>query len=92
MKAAQYLYLWRGNRIRVVVAGDVIALPEERWSFGNFGLFADYEWLLHEARLPGPHVRRRVLADVCARSLAAFHGRPAPSELEHGAVLYSEGS
>lgn len=76
MKTSDLRYSWHGEVIRVVVAGDVLALPDERWSMGGFGTSITEEWLLHEARLPGTKVRKKVLASVLVRALASHHGQP----------------
>jgi len=69
----EYRYLYDGKEIRVVVAGDVLVLPFERWSMGGFGPSITVEWLLHEAKLPGTAARKRALADCLVRSLRAHH-------------------
>ena len=73
MRAAEYRFSWRGDTIRVVVAGDVLSLPDERWSMGGFGHPITREWLAHEGRLPGPKARRDALASCLIRALDAHH-------------------
>jgi hypothetical protein len=68
----EYRYTWRGTEIRVIVAGDVLALPSHGWSMGGFAGSISTEWLEHEGRLPGPSAdERRALASCLVRSLAA---------------------
>lgn len=68
-----------GDPVRVIVAGDVLALPDERWSMGYFGSEISVEWLLHEARLPGNKVRRFALARCLVTALATYRGAPVPA-------------
>ncbi len=69
----EYRFRWRGDEIRVVVAGDVLALPDERWSMGNFGTSISVEWLLHSGKLPGSKLHREGLAACLVRALAEHH-------------------
>lgn len=69
MRAAEYVYTWDGEEIRVVVAGDVLALPGDRWSMGGFGCSISAEWLRHEAKLPGKGRRREALISCLIASL-----------------------
>jgi hypothetical protein len=66
-----------GDPVRVVIAGDVIALPEEGWSLGGFGRHISEEWLLTQARpkIPGTARRRLVLA-TCIRAALEEHYAP----------------
>jgi hypothetical protein len=73
MNSAAYLFTHQGEPIRVVIAGDVLALPDERWSMGGFGSSISVEWLLHEARLPGTKARRNVLAFCLVHALRTHH-------------------
>lgn len=75
MDASEFEFQWRGDVIRVVVAGDVLALPLEFWSLGGFGQTISVEWLLHEGKLPGPKARREALAHCLVRALDAHHKR-----------------
>lgn len=77
MIGSEHRFSWNGDTIRVVIAGDVIALPDERWSMGGFGDSISVEWLLHEAKIPGPAPRRRALAACIVRALEARAGDPA---------------
>lgn len=84
MKAGEYRFRWNGDVIRVVVAGDVLALPDEQWSMGNFGAQITEEWLHHEGRLPGTKARRAVLANCLVRALDTHHtGTAATGDGEH---------
>jgi hypothetical protein len=60
-----------GDPVRVVIAGDVIALPEEGWALGGFGRGISEEWLLTQARpkIPGTKPRRLVLATCIIAAL-----------------------
>jgi len=62
-------FSWEGEIVRVVVAGDVVALPDYGWSLGGFGRFISKDWLLVNANLPGPVKRRRILADCIVAAL-----------------------
>jgi hypothetical protein len=65
-----------GDPVRVVIAGDVIALPEEGWSLGGFGRSISEEWLLTQPRprIPGTKARRLVLV-ACIRAALEEHYR-----------------
>jgi hypothetical protein len=66
----EYRYTWRATEIRVLVAGDVLALPLHGWSMGGFGASISIEWLEHDGRLPGSSAdERRALASCLVRSL-----------------------
>ncbi len=66
----EYRYTWRATEIRVIVAGDVLALPLQGWSMGGFGESISIEWLEHDGRLPGSSAaERRALASCLVRSL-----------------------
>lgn len=71
MRAGEYLFAIDGETFRAVVAGDVVALPDERWSMGHFSTGISVEWMLHSGRLPGSAARRRVLARVVVAALEA---------------------
>lgn len=75
MKAASYRFNVDGDSIRVVIAGDVIALPEEGWSYGNFGSHISEEWLLTQPRpkIPGNAHRRKVLVGCIRAAMAEHH-------------------
>lgn len=73
MRTSEFMFSWQGEEIRVVVVGDVLALPSEHWSCGGFGSHISVEWLLHEARLPGLKSRRAMLADCLVRALKQHH-------------------
>ena len=62
-------YTWRGDVLRVVITGDVIALPMEGWSREGFGRHISADWLLHSGELPGPKARREALAAAIVRAL-----------------------
>lgn len=70
----EHRYTWGGAEIRVIVAGDVLAIPSHRWSMGYFGPSISIEWLEHEGQLPGSPELRRALASCLVRSLAAARG------------------
>ena len=73
MKVSDVRFLWRGDEIRVLVVGDVLALPNEEWSCGGFARSITVEWLLHETKLPGVKERKRALADCLVRALDHHH-------------------
>ncbi len=74
-----YLFRHEGERIRVVIAGDVISLPQERWSGDGYGAFISADWLLGNAKLPGrSKARKRLLADCIVAALEAHAGRRPP--------------
>ncbi len=58
-----------GDIIRVVIAGDVIALPNEGWSGSGYGHYITEEWLLHSASPPLPRKGRRRLAQAIVAAL-----------------------
>lgn len=69
---------------RVVISGDVVSLPDEHWSCGNFGDGISEEWLLGGGSVPFPgksKARKRLLAYFVRRGLADHHSYP----LEAGA-------
>lgn len=83
MHAGEYRFSYQGETLCVVVAGDVLALPEERWSMGGFGRSISVEWLLYEARLPGAAARKKVLAKCLVQALDTHHaGAPARGDGE----------
>lgn len=72
-----YRYTHEGEVFRVVIALDVVALPDEHWSCGNFGHSISEEWLLGGGSVPFPgktKARRRLLAYFVRRALANQHG------------------
>lgn len=71
MKSGEYRFRENGNEYRVIVAGNVIALPDERWSMGGFGATITTEWLLSNGRLP--KVRAKLLAHIIVRALEQHH-------------------
>lgn len=77
MNTSDHRFAWRGEAIRVVVAGDVLALPLQGWSRGGFGTSIEAGWLLREGGLPGGAEKRRALAEALVRSLTRHHGRAA---------------
>lgn len=85
--AHEYRYTWNGDDFRVVVAGDVVSIPGHAgapgWSMGGFGPSISEEWLLHEGGLPGARAKKRALALMVQRSLAAAHGE-IPRESREG--------
>lgn len=74
MRAGSYRFPVAGDSIRVVIAGDVIALPEEGWSYGGFGRHISEEWLLTQPRprIPGTKARRKMLV-ACVRAALEEH-------------------
>lgn len=75
--ATEYRYSAGGELVCVVVAGDLVALPDEHWSCGNFGDGISEEWLLGGGSIPFPgksKARRRLLAYFVRRALADHHG------------------
>jgi hypothetical protein len=73
VKASEYLYSWEGEEIRVVVAGDLLALPGDRWSMGGFGQEISAEWLRSQGRIPAKGRRREALISCLIASLATHH-------------------
>lgn len=77
MKTSEHRYLWNGDDIRVIVAGDVVSIPgtagRPGWSMGGFGASIDQPWLLSEGGLPGPKPRRLALCEMIVRSLEIHH-------------------
>lgn len=80
--SGDYRYSFDGEVFRVVVAGDVIALPNEEWSYAGFGSSISEEWLLGSGnvqRFPGRSKgRKRLLAYFVRRALADHHGYRLP--------------
>lgn len=73
---SDYRYSVDGFEVRVVVAGDVVALPDDRWSMGGFGSSISLEWMLYEARLPGRTKHERtILARCIVRALEEHHAK-----------------
>ena len=66
--------LRNGDVRRVIVAGDVLALPDERWCMGGFASSISVEWLLHKGRLPGSPTHKCELAGMLVRALEQAHG------------------
>ena len=66
-----YRFSYGGEVIRVIVAGDVLALPGEGWALGGFGQHISVEWLLTQPRhrLPGRKARWELLATCRMRAL-----------------------
>ena len=58
-----------GDIIRVVVAGDVVSLPDVGWSGAGYGHHISVEWLLHSAKPPLPRKSRRILAGAIVAAL-----------------------
>lgn len=76
-QSSHFRYTWEGEVFRVVVTGDVVALPDEHWSCGNFGTMISEEWLLGGGSIPFPgktKARRRLLAYFVRHALAEHHG------------------
>ena len=67
----------KGDYVRVIVVGDVIALPDYHWSKGYFGRSISVEWLLHDGELPGALPQRKMLAGFIVKGLEAHHSRRA---------------
>lgn len=57
------------NLIRVVIAEDVVALPNQGWSGAGYGRLISEDWLLHSANPPLPRKGRKALAAVIAEAL-----------------------
>lgn len=72
-----YRFSADGDRIRVVIAGDVIALPEEGWSYGGFGEYISEEWLMTQPvpKIPGNARRRKVLVAAIRAAMDKHYGR-----------------
>lgn len=58
-----------GEQLRVVVMGDILALPDLLWCKGGFGRTISVHWLVAEAGLPGSAQRRRKLAEILVNAL-----------------------
>jgi hypothetical protein len=67
--------------VRVLLAADVIALPDEGWAMGGFGERISEEWLMTQARprIPGAAARRR---DLVKAVRAAMDSRAAKGKGE----------
>lgn len=85
-----------GEVIRVVVAGDVLALPHSGWSYSGFGQSISVDWLLTQPRQPLPgktKARRELLARCLVQALDAHHdpdrvpGTRAPTCRDRGCYL-----
>lgn len=77
MKSSLYTFKQKNtDEQRVIVCGDVIALPFENWCMGGFGSSISVEWLMHERRfLPGRSKGFRLeLAEMVVRALDLYHG------------------
>lgn len=71
---SEFRYSVDGFEVRIVVARDVVALPDDRWSMGGFGPSISLEWMLGEAKLPGRTKKEReILARCVIRALAEHH-------------------
>lgn len=88
---AVHVYSWQGERFRVAVAGDVVALPDEHWSAGGFGDGISEHWLLAGGDggpawwFPGKtRSRKRLLAYLVRRALADHHGYELPASAWSG--------
>lgn len=73
-------YRLDGDLVRVVIAGDVIALPmpagRAGWSMSGFGAYIDVGWLLAEGALPGKtKARREALAKILIAALGEHNKR-----------------
>lgn len=73
-------YRLDGDLIRVVIAGDVIAMPmpagRAGWSMSGFGAHIDAGWLLAEGALPGKtKARREALANILVAALTEHNKR-----------------
>lgn len=73
IRAASYRYTVSGTAVRVVIAGDVIALPEEGWAMGGFGAYISEEWLDTQANIPGDRKWRRVLVRCVRMAMDEHH-------------------
>lgn len=74
-ESGHHRYAVDGSEYRVVISGDVVALPDENWSGGGYGTGISEEWLFHSGNLPkGPRNRRRLWAYMIRRALADHHG------------------
>lgn len=79
IEPGEYHFLYDGDDVRVVVAGDVLCIPGHAgvagWSMGGFGVHIDEAWLLAEGCLPGSQKRRRALASMLVQALRLHHGQ-----------------
>lgn len=62
---------------RVIVFGDVLALPYEFWCMGGFGTSIEVNWLLRNGKLPGSLDKRKELAAILVQALDLAHGHKA---------------
>lgn len=78
-RGAEYRYRMKtrcsDDVIRVVIWQDVIALPSAGWAGEHFGPSISVDWLLTQAKLPGPKRRREQLARAIVMALDEHHGR-----------------
>lgn len=74
---------------RVIVVGDVLALPYEFWCMGGFGTSISVDWLMHEPRfLPGRSKSFRLeLAAMLERALELAHADDQAVVSRAGAAL-----
>lgn len=81
MKFCDYRFLFQGDELRVLIAGDVVSLPgyagKAGWSMGGFGPHISEDWLLAEGDLPGSRARRAALASMLVRAVRKAHGEGA---------------
>lgn len=77
-----YRFNWRGDVLRVVVLDDCVALPMERWAGEGYGRSISVEWLLGNARLPGPKARKEALAQAIVEALRLHHADAPPPPLD----------
>lgn len=77
MKTGDMRFTVDGEVVRVVIVGDVIALPNQGWSMAGFGTSISVEWMLHDGKLPGRAAWRRKLAQCVVDALRFHHARAA---------------
>lgn len=82
---ADLRWMVNGDIVRVVIAGDVLALPDDGWSWGGFGLSITPGWLMEldgryngRGKLPGQEWKRQRAAAILSASLDFHHGHGDP--------------
>lgn len=81
MSAAVLRYSYEGEEFRVVVADDVVAVPNDGWSWPGFGHEISISWMLTTSEAPLKSIRparRRLIAELVRRALADVHGYNVP--------------
>ena len=69
-----------GDEERVVIAGDVVALPFRQWCGSGYGQWISEEWMLHSGNLP--KVSAALRGELARGVVAALEARNASAERE----------